>query len=275
MSQPAKFWDNIAERYAKQPIADEASYQKKLQVTREYFRPDIDMPTIGIVGGIAPASTVEYYQFIVSAYLEQEKSGNYPQIIINSINMKKMLDLIGANKLAEASAYLAAEVNKLAAAGADFALLASNTPHIVFDEIQQASSLPMISIVEATCAKARELGIENIGLFGTRFTMQGGFYDKVFATQGMQVITPNEEEQDYIHGKYMGELVNGIILDETRDNLLNIVKRIKQTHGIKGLILGGTELPLILRDSFDPDVPFLDTTKIHVDSVLEKIMAKR
>ncbi|MBX2861927.1 MAG: aspartate/glutamate racemase family protein, partial [Leptolyngbyaceae cyanobacterium MAG.088] len=90
------------------------------------------MSIVGIIGGIAPASTVEYYQFIVSAYLERENSGNYPQIIINSINMKKMLDLIGSNQLAEASDYLAAEVNKLAAAGADFALFASNTPHIVF-----------------------------------------------------------------------------------------------------------------------------------------------
>ncbi|NEQ52599.1 MAG: amino acid racemase, partial [Leptolyngbya sp. SIO3F4] len=134
------------------------------------------------------------------------------------------------------------------------------------------SSLPMISIVEATCVKAKELGIERIGLFGTRFTMQGGFYDKVFATQGIQVIAPDAEDQDYIHGKYMGELVKGIILDETRNNLLEIVARIKQAHGIQGLILGGTELPLILRDSFDPSVPFLDTTKIHVESILERLL---
>ena len=109
------------------------------------------MPTVGIIGGIAPASTIEYYQFIVSGYLKREKSGNYPQIMINSINMKMMLDLIGAGKLTEVSEYLASEVDKLAAAGADFALLASNTPHIVFDQVQTASSLPMISIVEATC----------------------------------------------------------------------------------------------------------------------------
>lgn len=230
------------------------------------------MPTVGIVGGIAPTSTVEYYQFIVSGYLDRDKGGNYPQIIINSINMKKMLDLIGANKLLEVSEYLAAEVNKLAAAGADFALLASNTPHIVFDKIQTASTLPMISIVEATGEKAKTLGINKIGLFGTRFTMQGGFYDSVLAKQGIEVVVPDENEQSYIHEKYMGELVKGLFLDETRQGLLDILKRIKQTHGIQGLILGGTELPPILRESSDPDVPFLDTTKIHVESILARLM---
>lgn len=229
------------------------------------------MSTVGIIGGIAPASTVEYYQFIISGYLERDNSGHYPQIMINSINMKKMLDLISAGKLTEVSEYLAAEVDKLAAAGADFALLASNTPHIVFDQIQAASSLPMISIVDATCAKAKVLGIQKIGLFGTRFTMQGGFYDQVLAKQGIEVVVPDETDQDYIHGKYMGELVKGVFLDETRNGLLNIVMKLKQTTGIQGLILGGTELPPILRESSDPEVPFLDTTKIHVESILGRM----
>lgn len=203
------------------------------------------MNTVGIVGGIAPESTIEYYRLIISSYLDRENNGNYPQIIINSINMKKMLDLIGANRLIEVSEYLASEVNKLAAAGADFALLASNTPHIVFDKIQEASLLPMISIVEATCAKAKEIGIQRVGLFGTKFTMMGRFYDEVFTKQNIEVIVPDEKDQDYIHEKYMSELVKGIILDETKNGLLNIVTRNKQEHGIQGLILGGTELPLI------------------------------
>lgn len=230
------------------------------------------MPTVGIVGGIAPESTIEYYRFIISSYLEQEKSGNYPQVIINSINMRKMLDLIGSNRLSEVSEYLANEVNKLAAAGADFAVLASNTPHIVFDKVQQASPLPMISIVEATCDKVEELGIQSVALFGAKFTMKGGFYSEVFAKKNIQVIVPDEKEQDYIHEKYMGELVKGILLDETRNGLLNIIARIKQDHRIQGLILGGTELPLILKQSSGPDVPFLDTTKIHVESILRKLL---
>ena len=230
------------------------------------------MNTVGIVGGIAPESTIEYYRLIISAYLDREKNGNYPQIFINSINMKKMLDLIGTNRLIEVSEYLASEVNKLAAAGADFALLASNTPHIVFDNIQKASLLPMISIVEVACEKAKEIGIRRVGLFGTKFTMNGGFYDTVFTKQNIEVIVPDENDQDYIHEKYMSELVKGIILDETKNGLLNIAAKIKQEHGIQGLILGGTELPLILKKSFDPDMPFLDTTRIHVENILKKLI---
>ena len=230
------------------------------------------MVTVGIIGGIAPESTIEYYRFIINSYLEQEKNGNYPQIIINSINMKKMLSLIGKGNLEAATEYLVAEVEKLATAGANFALLASNTPHIVFNEIQQSASLPMISIVEATCEAAKELGIQRAGLFGTKFTMTGGFYNKVFTEQDIEIIVPNEQEQDYIHEKYMNELVKGVIWDETRNDLLNIVTRIKQAYGIQGLILGGTELPLILTESPDPDCPFLNTTKIHVAKVLERIL---
>lgn len=229
------------------------------------------MDTIGIVGGIAPESTIEYYRLLVSSYRDREQNGNYPQIIINSINMKKMLDLIGENRLTEVVEYLAAEINKLAKAGADFAVLASNTPHIVFDEVQQASPLPMISIVEATCDKAREIGMQKVGLFGTKFTMEGGFFNKVFAKQNIEVIVPDKKDRDYIHEKYMNELVKGIFLDKTRNSLLDIVTKMERQHEIQGLILGGTELPLILIESCNADVPFLDTTKIHVENILNKL----
>lgn len=229
------------------------------------------MNTVGIIGGIGPESTVEYYRFIISGYLDREKTGNYPQILINSINMKKMLDLIGADQLAEVADYLVSEVEKLAAAGADFAVLASNTPHLVFNQIRQASPLPMISIVEATCKKVKDMGLQRVGLFGTKFTMQSGFYDEIFTEENISVIIPDEKDQDYIHEKYMGELVKGIILDETKADLLRIVDRLKEKHNIQGLILGGTELPLILKQSHDPELVFLDTTKIHVERILERL----
>ena len=229
------------------------------------------MNTVGIIGGIGPESTIEYYRLIISSYLDHEKDGNYPQIIINSINMKKMLDLIGENKLDEVTDYLVAEIQKIAKAGADFALLASNTPHIVFNQINQTSPLPLISIVEATCEKAVSKGIERVGLFGTKFTMQGGFYDKIFYDHSIAVISPDEKDQDYIHDKYMGELVKGIIRDDTKTELLKIAHNLKENRGIEGLILGGTELPLILKETDDIGIPFLDTTKIHVESIMERL----
>ncbi len=227
--------------------------------------------TAGIVGGIAPESTVEYYRLLIASYRKQTNDGNYPPIIINSINLKKMLDLILANRLALVTDYLVDAVEKLARAGADFGAFASNTPHIVFDEIRGRSSLPLISIVEATCDAASRMGLQRVGLFGTRFTMQGQFYPAVFSKAGIELVAPDETEQDYIHTRYMSELVNGVFLPATREKLLGIVDRLKEREGIDGLILGGTELPLILRTAEHNDLPLLDTTRIHVERIVAEL----
>ncbi len=230
------------------------------------------MKTLGIIGGIAPESTIEYYRLIIESYRAQNPDGNYPPLIINSINLKKMIELIEANKLAEITEYLLSELQKLARAGADIGLLASNTPHIVFDELQPKSPIPLISIVQATCQAAQAMGLKKIGLFGTRFTMQGQFYPEVFSSRGIELVVPDIDDQEYIHGKYMNELINGIFLDETRQGLLAIAERMKEKTGIQGLILGGTELPLILRDVNDLGIPLFDTTRIHVEQAVAQML---
>jgi aspartate racemase len=232
------------------------------------------MKVVGIIGGIGPESTIEYYRLIIGSYREQKRDGSYPLIVINSINMKEIVGLIEANELALMTAYLVGELHRLARAGADFGALAANTPHIVFDELARQSPIPLISIVEATCQKAQALGMKRIGLFGTRFTMRGRFYVELFSRMGMTLVIPNEEEQAYIHDKYMNELVPGIFLPETRERLLEIVERMKVREDIEGLILGGTELPLILRDEAGTaSVPFLDTTRIHVNSIVARLLS--
>ncbi|MGB7620851.1 MAG: amino acid racemase, partial [Terriglobia bacterium] len=146
------------------------------------------MKTIGIIGGIGPESTIDYYRFIITSYREKQPDGSYPPILINSIDLKKMLDLIGANDLAGVTRYFRGELEKLAHAGADLGLLAANTPHIVFDDLQQQSPIPLISIVEAVCEATQVLGLKKVGLFGTRFTMQGRFYSDVFSRQGIDLV---------------------------------------------------------------------------------------
>ena len=231
------------------------------------------MKTVGIIGGIGSESTIEYYRLIISAYRQRKQNGDYPQIIINSINMTKMLAFIEAGQLSAVTSYLVDEVRKLAEAGVDFGLLASNTPHLVFDRIRELSPIPLISIVEATCQEAKALGLSKVGLFGTRFTMQSGFYQAVFAQEDISVVVPAAGQQNYIHQKYMGELVNGIILAETKSQLLEIVDVLKKEAGIQGLILGGTELPLILKETDASDIPFLDTTRIHVDRIVTELLS--
>jgi aspartate racemase len=238
-----------------------------------FYAKPMSMKTVGIIGGLGPESTIEYYRGIIDSYREQEKDGNYPSIIINSINLKSMVEFVTANQLDRAADLLVAEVRKLSQAGADFAVLAANTPHIVFDEVQARSSLPLISIVESTCDAVRSLGLNRVGLFGTRFTMQARFYPDVFSKAGLSLVTPDEVEQAYIHEKYMGELLNNIFLPETREHLLSIVDRLKTRTGIEGLILGGTELPLILRDTEHNGIPFFDTTKIHVGRIVAELLS--
>ncbi len=231
------------------------------------------MKTLGIVGGIGPESTMEYYRLIVAGWRLRNPDGSFPPVIINSIDMTRMLALIGGNQMTEVTKYLAGEVNKLARAGADIALLAANTPHVVFEEIRERAHIPMISIVDATCDVARHKGLTRLALFGTRFTMQGSFYPEVFSRRGILLVTPSDADQDYIHDKYMHELVHGKFLDETRSRLLTILDRLIDEYQVQGLILGGTELPLILSGESHRGIPFLDTTRIHVERALRSMLS--
>jgi aspartate racemase len=230
------------------------------------------MKSLGIIGGVGPESTIDYYRKIISLYRQRKKDGSYPELIINSIDLKKELDLVERNQLDELTAYLLEEVEKLARAGAKVGLIASNTPHIVFGELRPRSRIPLISIVESTCDVAKEMKLKRVGLFGTRFTMQGTFYPDVFVRKGIQLVVPEVEDQNYVHDKYMSELVNGVFLPETREGLLKIVDRLRTTQRLEGLILGGTELPLILTDETHNGLPILNTTKIHCQAAVTQML---
>lgn len=230
------------------------------------------MKTLGIVGGLGPESTIEYYRFILAAHRER-RPGSSPSIIINSLDVDYGIALLNGNKLAELEDYLAAGFERLARAGCDFALMAANTPHIVFDAVQRRSSIPLISIVEATCEAAQRVQLSRLALMGTGFTMKGRFYPEVFARAGVDLVVPSQGEQAFIHDKYINELLKNIFLPATRDALFAIVKTMKERDRIQGLILAGTELPLILRE-VEPraGIPFLDTTKIHVEAAVAELL---
>ncbi len=231
------------------------------------------MKTVGLIGGVGPESTIEYYRFIIEAYRAKTNNDTYPSIIINSVDVNKYVALATANQFGTFANELVIEIERLARAGADFGALAANTPHIVFDELQRRSGIPLVSIVEATCDEARDLGLKRVALLGTRFTMRGGFYQDVFGRAGIDLIVPNEEEQNYIHEKYIGELLKNIFADDTRSGLLAIIDKLRERDAIEAAILGGTELPLILRDAGPDDVKFLDTTKIHVEKIVERLLS--
>ena len=230
------------------------------------------MKIIGMIGGIGPESTIDYYRRLLDGAQKRNPGGPALQIIINSIDLQKGLDLLGRNQLKELTEYIVPEVMRLHSAGVDFGFLAANSPHIVFPDIARRSPIPLVSIVEATCAEAKARGFKKLGLFGTRFTMHGRFYPDVFTGEGIALAVPAADEQDYIHDKYLNELIPGKFLPRTREGLLAIARRMRDEEGIQALILGGTELPLILTDESALGIPFLDTTQIHVNAIVEAAM---
>jgi aspartate racemase len=224
------------------------------------------MKIIGLIGGLGPESTLDYYRLIIRAFQER-KSVDYPEIVVYSANLTEGLKLMEGKNWGTLTDWLLYRIEALRRAGAEFAAIGSNSPHVVFDAVQRRSALPLVSIVEATCRKARELGVKRLGLLGTAFTMQADFFQKPFLDRGMDVVVPEPEDQQLIHRRLFTEIELGIITDSTRQELLSVVRGLIDRHGIEALILGCTELPLILtKDEFG--IPFLNTTAIHADAIV-------
>lgn len=224
------------------------------------------MKKMGLIGGIGPESTLDYYRLIISAFRER-KAADYPEILVYSVNMTELLKLMEEKNWVALTEWLLHKIEVLQRAGADFAAIGSNSPHVVFDAVQQRSPLPLVSIVEAACRRALPLGAKRLGLMGTAFTMQADFFQKPFLAKGMSVAVPEPEDQQLIHRRLFTEIELGIIKDSTRQELLAVVRRMIDRHGIEALILGCTELPLILtKDEFG--IPFLNTTAIHAEAIV-------
>jgi aspartate racemase len=230
------------------------------------------MKTLGIVGGIGPESTIEYYRFILEGYRARVPDGSAPHLIIDSIDVNRGIAMLDADDLNGLTNYISDSVERLTRAGAEIALIAANTPHIVFDELQGRSSIPMISIVQAACDHARGLGLKRLGLLGTGFTMRARFYPDVFARAGLELIMPGALERAFIHEKYIHELLKNQFLPETRTAIIAIIDRMQKDERIEAVILAGTELPLLLRDAEPQGLPFLDTTMIHVGAAVDTIL---
>lgn len=224
------------------------------------------MKLIGIIGGLGPESTVDYYKSIIDSF-RTEGSLAAPEMVIYSVDLEEVLALVSRQEWNSLIYLLVAKIKALHRAGADFAVISANTPHIVFDEVQARSPLPLLSIVTATLEKTTDLGLKNVGLLGTKFTMQRNFFSPQFSARGVSVVVPSAADQEYIHDKLMTEIELGIISDETRKGLLAVIERMITADNIDGVILGCTELPLIL-DKSDFGIPFLNTTAIHVESIV-------
>lgn len=226
------------------------------------------MKKIGVVGGLGPESTVEYYAGIIDAFKQSYSISGFPEIIIDSVNLKDFTKLAELDKWDEIAVKLARIFEQLRSAGADFGIMASNTPHRVFNEISNSTNLPLISIVDVTLKHVKSIGIRKLCLLGTKFTMSSRFYQDTFIKGGIELITPNESEQNYLQEKIFSELQIGLIKQETKQEFLRIIKRIESSENTEGVIMACTELPLILKKE-DVSQAYIDPTQIHINSIVE------
>ncbi len=233
------------------------------------------MKSLGIIGGIGSESTVIYYRSIIREFKKLRGETGNPSILINSIDNDKLLALVAALQFDQLVDYLLSEVRRLVAGDASIALLAANTPHLVYPRLQDSVPIRLISVVEATAAAATRLGLRRVALFGTRFTMAGEFYPEAFRKMSLDIVKPNASEQSYIHEKYMSELLKGIVSDDTRQALIGIATNLKERDGLDGVVLGGTELSLLfpIDGGQATPVPFLDTTDIHSKAAVAELVA--
>jgi aspartate racemase len=228
--------------------------------------------TLGIIGGLGPESTVDYYRAILESCRARAPEAGAPRLVIVSLDVGRLIAWMQAGQLEEVADYLVEGVRQLAGAGADLALISANTPHIVFDEVQARSPLALVSIVEATRDAVRARGFRRVALLGTRFTMQARFFPDVLGRAGIELVLPAPEEQALIHEKYLGELIPGRFLPATRDAIAAIATRLHREERVEAVILGGTELPLLLRDAPGLAMPLLDTTAIHVEAAVGRML---
>jgi aspartate racemase len=222
------------------------------------------MKRIGILGGISHESTAVYYQRLHAEYFARRQDYYYPEVIVYSLNFQKFTDYEDRGEMEPYVEYILQGLDALQRAGADFALMAANSPHAVFPQVAAQTTLPLLSIVEVTAQAAQARGLRRLLLLGIRFTMQATFYADVCARYGIDVITPDADEQNIINRIIFEELVVGNFRAESRQLLLRIIEQ----YPVDGVILGCTELPLLLRAS-DTTTPLLDTLTLHVKATVD------
>lgn len=229
------------------------------------------MKKLGLVGGTGPLSTIEYYKEINRLVNEKTNGEQFPELTVDSVDLYALLRMVEAEKYDEACEYLGTSVKRLAGCGADYVAFTAITCHILFPQVAAICPVPMISIPETTAEYIKEKGYQKVGLLGTIFTMEHDYLSGPITMRGIEVVVPPEKERLLISNYIYSELELGIIKPETVAELVAVIERMKAEDGIEAIILGCTELPLVLNDSISP-VPCIDTVKIHIDKLVRLII---
>lgn len=228
------------------------------------------MKKIGLVGGMGPESTIPYYHDIVYGVKKAMGRDFFPELTIESVNLFDVVAMLSDSRLEQAAAYLANAVNNLARAGAEVAALTANTAHIVYDRVQELSDIPLVNIITATADEAVRRQYRRVALLGTIFTMENDFFVSPMQEAGIEVVTPEHAQAETVSRLIYGELEHGIVNEHTQRLFVDLIDTMKRRYGIEAVILGCTELPMILNDTVSP-VPCLDTRAIHIRRLIDII----
>jgi len=222
---------------------------------------------IGILGGLSPESTATYYEYITRKYTERFGDYGYPEIIIYSVNFQNYVDWGDTGQWDRIAEDMIKAARALERAGAEFGIIATNTMHIAFDEVQAAVNIPFLHLIDATAEAIKAKSFSKVGLLGTKFTMNKPFYKDRLAANGIVAIVPEASDQEEVNRVIYDELVKGCVLDASRKRFMEIMSKLGE-DGAEGIILGCTEIPLLISEK-DSSLPLFDTTTIHAHRALE------
>jgi len=230
---------------------------------------------VGIVGGVGPESTADYYRRFIDRWWVRGPADTYPAVLINSLNSRAALGAMLHGDIEPSVALFSRAVEQLEAGGAGLALVASVMMHMAYERVAATAPIPMLSILDALASSAKTRGLERLAVLGARPTVEGAFFARPFEAAGIGLVRPDEADRAWVHEIYFSELVRGQFRDEVRDRLVRIVEAMRQRDGIDGVILAGTELPLIMREPEYAGVPVLDAIGIHVEAAIDWLLAGR
>jgi aspartate racemase len=221
---------------------------------------------IGILGGISPESTIEYYRHITHTYTQRFGDYGYPEILIYSVSFQPYVDWPKEERWDLIAQGLSRAAQSLQAAGADFIVIAANTMHLVLDQVRASVHIPVLSLLDVVAEAIQAKGIKTVGLLGTRFTMEKNLYQDALAHRNITMLIPDAGDREYVNRVIYDELVAGHIRAESRAGYVEVIKKLA-ARGAQGVILGCTEIPLLVSEA-DAGLPLFDTTLLHAEAVL-------
>jgi len=228
------------------------------------------MKSIGLIGGLTYVSTIEYYRYINELANEKLGDNETIEVIMYSVNFGEIKVLTEAGEWKKISNIICKVAQTVEQGGASCLLIGANTMHKIADEVQAAIKIPVIHIAEAVAKAILKNGLKKVGLLGTRYTMQLGFYTDHLAKYGIETIIPEQNDIDFINYTIYNEFSKNIFLPETKARYLKVISKLKDRDA-EGIILGCTEIPLLLKQS-DCDILLFDTAKIHSNAGVEYIL---